>query len=107
MPFHTVPHHSTLLWNGAGVPSVPQCSTSPEHCGTPPTFTDAELYRLRTCNPDRSDPWRRHSLTIEYFAQRPCHIRILGAHASPRLGEPRLHPCSPCATQHPKHHPPC
>src|SRR6266404_3560046 len=42
MPFHTILHHSTLFWNRAGIPRVPQCFTSLEHCGTPPTFTDAE-----------------------------------------------------------------
>ena len=47
-PFHAVPHHSTLLWNRAGVPSVPQCSTSPEHCGTPPTFTDEVRVNVTT-----------------------------------------------------------
>jgi len=40
MPFHIIPQCSTLLWNGAGVSSVPQCSTAPEHCGTPLRFTD-------------------------------------------------------------------
>jgi len=49
-PFHAIPHHSTLLWNGAGVPSVPQCSTSPEHCGTPPTFTDVPYSHHNSVN---------------------------------------------------------
>ena len=48
-PFHAIPQCSTLLWNRAGVPSVPQCSTSPEHCGTPPSFTD-----VHACS---ASPW--------------------------------------------------